>query len=98
MLNPEDSTMAANAICHAAEMTRESIRGTLHDIYIEHTKYSILMRPKLFIDGDQWCALYGADLQEGVAGFGDSPGRALADFDKNMCTVLATPADSKEGE
>ena len=28
-------------------------------------------------DGDQWCALLGANLQEGHAGFGDSPADAL---------------------
>ena len=39
-------------------------------------------RPKLFADGDKWCALYGEDLQEGVAGFGDSPHQAMLDFDK----------------
>lgn len=42
-----------------------------------------LYRPRLSIDGNQWCALYGEDLQDGVAGFGDSPAKAMADFDKN---------------
>lgn len=28
-------------------------------------------------DGNQWCALLGPDLQEGVAGFGDTPKEAL---------------------
>ncbi len=39
------------------------------------------LRPRVFLDGNQWCALYGADLQEGVAGFGDSPAEAMAAFD-----------------
>ena len=29
------------------------------------------------LDGDQWCALLGDDLQEGIAGFGDSPIESL---------------------
>lgn len=29
------------------------------------------------IDGDMWCALLGENLQEGVAGFGDTPQEAL---------------------
>ena len=41
----------------------------------------VLMRPRIFVDGDQWCALYGEDLQDGVAGFGSSPSEAMADFD-----------------
>ena len=28
-------------------------------------------------DGDQWCALYGENLQEGVAGFGRTPAEAM---------------------
>lgn len=43
---------------------------------------SAVFRPSLSIDGGQWCALYGANLQDGVAGFGDSPAKAMEDFDK----------------
>jgi hypothetical protein len=44
---------------------------------------SVLYKPALSIDGNQWCALYGANLQDGVAGFGDSPALAMLDFDKS---------------
>lgn len=44
---------------------------------------SVLYRPSLSIDGNKWCALYGENLQDGVAGFGDSPAQAMADFDKS---------------
>jgi len=37
--------------------------------------------PRLFPDGDRWCALYGDDLQCGLAGFGKTPEGAMADFD-----------------
>lgn len=43
----------------------------------------VLMRPRVFPDGNKWCALYGDNLQEGVAGFGDTPESAAADFDNN---------------
>lgn len=39
----------------------------------EQQRPSVLFRPKLSRDGSQWCALYGDNLQDGVAGFGDSP-------------------------
>lgn len=42
---------------------------------------SYLYKPKLFIDGDKWCALYGENLQDGIAGFGGSPELAYQDFD-----------------
>jgi hypothetical protein len=48
----------------------------------------VLMRPRIFPDGDQWCALYGEDLQMGVAGFGNTPEGACADFDRNWQQTL----------
>lgn len=43
---------------------------------------AVLYKPKVFIDGDKWCALYGDDLQNGVCGFGDSPRNAMIDFNR----------------
>ena len=43
---------------------------------------STLYRPTLLPDGDRWCALFGDDLQTGVAGFGETPAQAFAAFDK----------------
>lgn len=37
---------------------------------------------RVFKDGDAWCALYGVNLQEGVAGFGATPDQATRNFDK----------------
>ena len=49
---------------------------------------SFMLKPRLCIDGNQWCALYGDNLQDGVAGFGDSPDLAYLDFDKNWVLPL----------
>lgn len=49
---------------------------------------SYMLRPRLSLDGNQWCALYGDNLQDGVYGFGDSPALAFADFDKTWTTPL----------
>ncbi len=46
-----------------------------------HTPAAIY-RPRLFPDGNQWCALYGTDLQQGVAGFGNTPAEAMQAFNK----------------
>jgi len=65
--------MAANAIqCAAAEYQRPSI----------------LLRPKISIDGTQWCALYGENLNDGVAGFGNSPAEAMFAFDLEFYKTL----------
>lgn len=55
-----------------------------------HTKPSTIYRPALSIDGDQWCALYGENLQDGVAGFGASPEEAMNAFDKAWYHKLPT--------
>jgi hypothetical protein len=41
------------------------------------------LKPELSQDGDQWCFLYGKDLQSGVAGFGDTPAQAMNNFNEN---------------
>ncbi len=43
---------------------------------------SVLYRPALTADGDQWFALYGEDAQSGVAAFGKTPAKAMKAFDK----------------
>ena len=48
---------------------------------LEAQRPFMLLRPRIYIDGNQWCALYGENLQDGVAGFGDSPELAAWDFD-----------------
>lgn len=58
----------------------------------EQQRPSVLMRPSISLDGNQWCALYGDSLQDGVAGFGDSPALAMAAFDR------AWVAATKEAE
>lgn len=52
-------------------------------VFAEYARPSAVYRPSIGRDGNKWCALYGSNLMEGVAGFGDSPAEAMADFDKN---------------
>jgi len=62
------------------------IRCAMQDVagsFGEYARPSAVYRPGIVRDGNQWCALYGANLMEGVCGFGDSPPEAMADFDKN---------------
>jgi len=64
---------------HYADMAGRSIQ----EAAMEYTRPSVMMRPKISKEGNQWCALYGDNLQDGVAGFGESPHLAMYDFDKN---------------
>jgi len=77
-VNDQDSNMAANAVCHAANMMQDEWRNMLG----HYTQNHVIYKPKLSRDGNQWCALFGDDLQSGVAGFGDSPAEAMWAFDK----------------
>lgn len=44
------------------------------------------LQPKISKDGNQWCVLYGDNLQEGIAGFGETPIAAILDFNTKMYT------------
>jgi hypothetical protein len=66
-----DAYIARVAICDAAAI----ICGAM-------TAPHVLYKPTLEPDGTKWCALFGADLMVGVAGFGDTPEQAMAEFDK----------------
>lgn len=79
-LSDEYQRMAANAICHAASMANLAWQDAIN-------QPSVLYRPTLSVDGNQWCAVYG-DFPTGVAGFGNSPGEAMLDFNKQWFKEL----------
>lgn len=85
-LNDEWQSLAANSVCHAAQMAQASIQFAA----AQYERPSAIYRPAISIDGDKWCALYGANLQDGVAGFGDSPAEAMAEFDKAWNATLGS--------
>lgn len=73
----------------AVTAERDALRAALAEAekeepvaWLRQDRPSVLFRPHLSIDGNQWCALYGDNLQDGVAGFGDSPEAAMRDFDQ----------------
>lgn len=82
----EDSDMAASAICFAADQ----IKLTWQEAAYEQMRPSVVFKPTLSRDGDMWCALFGENLQEGVAGFGENPAKAMWAFD----TAWLAPAGS----
>ena len=39
---------------------------------------SLEIRP--YLDGNKWCVLWGKNIQEGIAGFSDTPMQAVMNF------------------
>lgn len=72
-------------LSHYAEMAMRSAQEAASDAARPH----VLMRPAISHDGGKWCALYGDNLQDGVAGFGDSPYAAMFAFDRAWETKLS---------
>lgn len=63
----------------------------------EHRRPCVLFKPSIYIDGEKWCALYGTNIQDGIAGFGDTPEKAMIDFDLNFLNqkppLIVRPTD-----
>ncbi len=79
-----ESAMRNENIGHHAAMAASSIQEAASC----YNEPSAIYRPKISIDGNQWCALYGDNLQDGVAGFGDSVALAMVDFNRNWYKKL----------
>jgi hypothetical protein len=80
MLNENDSAWLSREL-HSKAM---DIEDEIKDALAHYTEPSAIYRPKLYIDGNAWCALYGDNIQDGVCGFGASPQDAMIDFNKSF--------------
>lgn len=69
------------AVVRIVDVAADKVIVRLDYVAEKSCRPSVLFRPTLSKDGDKWCMLYGANLQEGVAGFGDTPELAAQDFD-----------------
>ena len=92
-MDEEYQRMAANAIAHEAFCAGQAWQQAA----AAHERPCVLWKPRLFIDGNQWCALLGENIQEGVVGFGDSPDAAMREFDDAWRKKLA-PLPVAQGE
>lgn len=70
------------------------IEGQIQGLLSSYDRVSAVYRPRLFIDGNMYCALYGENLQDGCAGFGETPDAAMYDFDKNWSNMKARANDA----
>jgi len=90
----EAEHMAANAVCHAADM----VKAVWQEAGYEYARPSVVFKPVLSKDGNMWCALFGENLQEGVAGFGETPGHAMWAFDTAWFTSSGSHIIPPKGE
>ena len=51
---------------------------------LQETTLVSQLKPIFSKDGNQWCFLYGENIQEGISGFGDTPWLAMMDFNMNF--------------
>lgn len=88
---------AAGRLWDVASVKLGDAQDTAEFNYRPSTRY----KPKLYRDGNAWCALFGQDIQSGVSAFGDTPDEAMREFDKEWFKSVSAisnpdPADSGE--
>lgn len=82
ILNDEMSHMLANSINHYESIQhQEKLNLIVSEQEMLFVKTFNLIP---FKDGDMWCVLLGSNIQEGIVGFGNSPLKAVLDFNKNF--------------
>lgn len=86
-----------DAVSSAFSLADHTVKVCFQEVCISMTRPSVLFRPAISIDGNKWCALYGANLQDGVAGFGDTPEAAMLEFDKAWIAPLRHADRSGKG-
>ena len=75
-MNRANQDTVNNNLTHEAQMNYWALK---QDMVIVES-----LQPRITKDGNQWCCLYGENLQEGIAGFGDTPHSAILDFNRAM--------------
>ena len=79
-LHREDSIHLMNQLTNDARMLHQEHLSLI--IEQEEMNLFVLLKPKIYQDGNMWCVLYGENIQEGICGFGKSPMLAIYEFNK----------------
>lgn len=78
--NADIGTAVEQAMVNVAGDANRAFQQIPEQFY-DYSRPSVIWRPTLTKDGDAWIACYGPNLQEGVVGCGETPAKAMADFD-----------------
>ena len=76
-----DAARRAFDISHQSRLALDEFSFAVRRVSEEMQRPSVVYKPTLFVDGAEWCALLGPDVQQGLAGFGTTPAEAMAAFD-----------------
>lgn len=81
-----DIGSAVEQVFHSVGLSTvlSNIYNLANETFAEYQRPSIMLKPTISNDGNKYCALYGDNLVDGVAGFGESIHEAFLDFDKNF--------------
>ena len=71
---------------HDKDYTHEAEMAIL--IEAQEMNLTSILSPKIYIDGNQWCVLYGDNIQDGICGFGETPKLAIYDLNKSFNTTI----------
>lgn len=77
-LSEEKQYQYLSTLTHYADIADRRAQENEFEVLVLRLMKELAIVP--FKDGDQWCALYGVDLQAGIAGFGNTPFLAMADL------------------
>lgn len=77
-LSEEKQYRYLSTLKHYADMADRRAQSNEYEALVLRLMKELSIVP--FKDGNQWCALYGEDLQVGIAGFGNTPFLAMADL------------------
>jgi len=80
MLEEWQSNSIMSAAVQAAN-TQERASSYAQEVELERLRPFYLLKPAVYKDGNQWCALYGENIAIGVCAFGDTPAKAATNFD-----------------
>lgn len=82
MMTEEHSSMTMDVISFAVDGIAYEFKNLA--IQKQEMVYVEALKPKITKDGDMYCCLYGENLQEGIVGFGETPMKAIYEFNKAL--------------
>lgn len=84
MLTEDHSNRLRSTLSHHAELEHRERMQILHEKRDAQTaELANMLGLVPYKDGNQWCVLWGENIQEGICGFGNSPLQALLNFNDN---------------
>ena len=64
-------------------------------IEVELNGFAARLKPTIFLNGDNYCVLYGKNSEDGVYGYGKSVTEALIDWENNLQKIFSDDLEIK---